>query len=316
MKDTFRDSVSPHTSVLFLGSKNLGFVLFQALDSQHSQINWSVVHPDDSHDSRSQIQLFQDYCALREIDFVVGSSKTLLREQIDKHQPRIVIVCGWYTILSEEILSLVPGGFYGIHHSLLPKYRGSAPLVWAIINGDEYLGSTIFKFDEGIDSGPILSQVTMRVSPQEDISTIGEKLEKLVIEEFLKYWPTLVKGDVKVLPQNDKNASYSAPRVEIDSKIDWTLPARQINNHVRAQQFPYPIAYSYWNGKSVQILKCTPLVPTYFGAPGQIVVKNKDGIIVACGENSGILINEVKIDKTFLTPPDFPFHMKTRFEDM
>ena len=316
MATNFEGTVSPDTSVLFLGSKSLGFRLFQNLYEQDSSINWTVVHPDDSQDSRSQLQIFQEYCTDRGINFLIGSSKTLLRDTIDKHLPRIAIVCGWYSILSDEILSLVPSGFWGIHHSLLPKYRGSAPLVWAIINGDEYLGSTIFKFDENVDSGPILSQVKIKISQQEDISTIIARLEKLVLEEFSEYWPTLLDGNVEVIAQNNVGASYGASRVEIDSKIDWKLSAKEINNHVRAQQNPYPTANSYWNGQNIQVLKCTLLDAKYFGAPGQIVAKSKEGIIVACGENSGILITELKLGDRCLIPSDFPFHLKTRFKDI
>lgn len=316
MDNKIVDSPLLHVPVLFLGSKSLGFNLFKTLYSQDTSINWAVLHPDDALDNRSQIQAFQDYCERREIQFVVGSSKALLRDLIEKHRPKIAIVCGWYSILSEEILSLVPDGFWGIHHSLLPKYRGSAPLVWAIINGDEYLGSTIFRFDKGIDSGPILSQVTLRVSEEESISTISEILEKFVLEEFLKYWPTLVTGEVQVVSQNDLNATYSGQRVEMDSRIDWKRNANVINNHIRAQQFPYPIAHSYWNGKTIEFLKSTKLDTSCFGTPGQIVSKNEDGIVVACGENSGILISQVKVDQMSLHPRDFPFTSRSRFHDV
>ncbi len=305
---------NPTSSVLFLGSKHLGLRLLQSLFTESPSLKWIVIHPEDADDSRSELKKFQEFCGDKGIELILGQSKSVLRSTIQKYHPSIAVVSGWYSILGKETLNQVHDGFWGIHHSLLPKYRGSAPLVWSILNGDEILGSTIFKFDEGIDTGPILSQVKLKVTNNDNITSIITELETLAIHEFLRLWPRLLSGDFTTKPQNSKIASYSAGRVESDSKVDWTLTSEQVHHHIRAQQYPYPVANSLYDGKCVEILKSTILTTKHFGTPGQIVVKSSEGIIVACGSNSGILISKVKIEGITYEGHDIPSTLRIRFK--
>ncbi len=304
------------TPIMFVGSKSFGLQIFQSLYSNDSTIEWIVIHPEDSKDDRSSLNDFKDFCLEKKIEFTVGNSKSLLTQKIAKCKPNLVLVCGWYSILPEEILELVPGGFWGIHHSLLPRYRGGAPLVWSILKGDPVVGSTIFKFDSGIDSGPILSQVALEISENENITVVSKKLNQLVIDEIVRCWPTLKSGRIETIAQDDKQASYSAQRLPVDSKINWQLDAKQIHNFIRAQQFPYPIAHSNLKGQKVEILKSAALKLKYHGNPGQIISKNLEGIIVTCGSDSGLLITELMLDEARFTPTDFPIFLRGRFESL
>ena len=158
-----------------------------------------------------------------------------------------------------------------------------------------------------------MSQVKLKVTNNDNITSIISELETLVIHEFLRFWPRLLSGDFTTESQNSLNATYSGGRVKSDSKIDWTLTSEQVHHHIRAQQHPYPVANCFYDGKCVEILKSAILATKHFGTPGQIVVKSSEGVIVACGGNSGILISKVKIEGTTYEGQDIPSSLRIRF---
>lgn len=106
--------------------------------------------------------------------------------------PDVGFVCGWYWLIDRETLDLVPNGLWGVHNSLLPKYRGGAPLVWSILNGDSHVGSSVFKISEGMDDGEILHQVKVKVLPDDNVGSLLEKIEQELIENLPKKWTDLV----------------------------------------------------------------------------------------------------------------------------
>lgn len=137
---------------------------------------------DDRTDSRSVFDEFISFSKENNISLSVARDRKESEELILRLKPDLCIVVGWYWLIIKEILERVENGFIGIHNSLLPKYRGSSPLVWAIINGDEKVGISLFKFSDGIDNGDILFQRSIHISYEEYISNILQKLEDEAIE--------------------------------------------------------------------------------------------------------------------------------------
>jgi methionyl-tRNA formyltransferase len=216
-----------------------------------------------------------------------------LLEVLEKYNPDLCVVNGWYKLINDKVLAFPSHGFIAVHNSLLPKYRGGAPLVWALMNGDEKVGSSIFYLSEGMDDGDIVSQVELKVNPNNYIRDVANNLQVLVLEEFEKIWPKILDNSQVRKPQNHAEASYCAQLTSKDGKIDWRKPAIHIYNQIRAQSLPYPCAYARLGETTIPIISAEPFENKLHGFPGQVALILDDGVVVACGNNTGIKIKEV-----------------------
>lgn len=217
----------------FLASKSLGLKLLRTFDLNGSLI----LHPDDSGDDRSVMPAFKQLGA--HIVRTPEDADAALRD----YCPDIVFVCGWYWLLSDETRALAPKGFFGIHNSLLPKYRGGAPLVWAIIHGEERVGSSLFRLDGGIDDGPIAHQFAIGLPRTANVADAGAMIEAEWELVFPGVWRGLCEGTVALRPQEGTPTTFPN-RDRSDGLIDWSLPAAKVHDFIRAQAAPYPGAFS------------------------------------------------------------------------
>ncbi|WP_217425598.1 methionyl-tRNA formyltransferase, partial [Magnetospirillum sp. SS-4] len=211
-------------------------------------------------------------------------------------------VCGWYRLLDNEILSLAPNGMWGVHNSLLPKYRGGSPLVWSIINGDDTVGSTVFKISEGVDNGEILFQISITNNTNDDIKSLLNKIESALTRELPRKWESLVTGQAQLSIQDENKATYCGQRIEDDGQIDWYKNSKEIHNFIRAQSDPYPCAFTYYKRSKIHILSSNIIEITYHGTPGQVLRRDTDSITVACGNSSAIIITRIRVDNVIYNP--------------
>ncbi len=289
---------TPHiSSAVFLGSKPLGLSVLSCLFKITSNIKWTIIHPNDELDSRSNINAFRDFAKINGLDFVVAESSSVTRNIIYEKKPDIGFVCGWYWLLDSEILNLIKNGLWGMHNSLLPKYRGGSPLVWSILNGDHYVGSTVFKLTEGMDDGEILHQIKIPLEISHDISDALFMIEKIMLKELPKKWKALITNKALLVHQNEHEVSFCGQRIETDGLIDWNKEAKYVHNFIRAQTHPYPCAYTYLLQRKIKILKTKLFNGIYFGTPGQILQRNAQTILVSCGSNTAIEILNLIVEE-------------------
>ncbi len=283
-------------SAVFLGSKNLGLSVFKSLYAISDNLKWTIIHPNDADDPRSALRDWQNLAHLLDLDLLISSSKMATKEMIRDIRPDIGFVCGWYSLLDNEVLSFVPNGFWGIHNSLLPKYRGGSPLVWSIINGDECVGSTVFRISDGVDNGDVLLQARVKNELADTIETLLKKIEDSLLEALPDKWKLLVNGCAELTTQDESEATYCGQRIEADGNIDWSNDAVNIHNFIRAQSPPYPGAFTYCKGIKVAILNSRPIFETHHGTPGQILRLTSKSVVVSCGRSTAIAISEVLVD--------------------
>lgn len=281
---------------LFIGSKSLGLEIFKTLLNSHAETIWTIVHPDDRNDPRSCLLAWQELADARQLPIVIAKNNFELAEVINKLRPDVGLVCGWYRIVESSLLAKFPLGLWGVHNSLLPRYRGGSPLVWSIINGDQLVGSSVFKFEEGIDTGPLLLQVSVENDPSLNVSAILDRIQKLLVARLPEAWSLLLQGVASWSFQNETLATYSGQRIPSDGEIDWRNSAEQIHNFVRAQEYPYPGAFSYLNGKLLFLSETGVLPGVYIGTPGQVLRRSPDHVIIACGNDSGMFVKSVNLD--------------------
>lgn len=174
-------------------------------------------------------------------------------ETIKAWRPDFALAIGWYFMVPRVVRDLFPLGIAGIHASLLPKYRGGSPLVWAIINGETKTGVTLFYFDDGVDTGEIISQVEIKITRDDTIKTVYEKATQVSRDMLRKYIPLIRQGIAPRIPQDHKAATQFPQRKPEDGLLDWSKSAEEIRNFIRAQTKPYPGAFTFIQGKKVII---------------------------------------------------------------
>ena len=210
-------------------------------------------------------------------------------ERISDMQPEVIIVAAFAKLLPKSILNIPKLGCLNVHPSLLPRHRGSSPVAAAILAGDEITGVTIMLLDEGMDTGPILSQKQVPVLPQDTTGSLTSKLAELgadLLLDTLHKWST---GEITPHPQDNEIATYAGVIDKNEGEISWRLPAIVLSRRVRAFQ-PWPGCYTRWQGKLLKIIEANHLNHAQQAEVGQVITINqehKTGIGVQTSE--GIL---------------------------
>ncbi len=198
--------------------------------------------------------------------------------------PDVVVVAAFGQILPKEILSMPKYGCINIHASLLPAYRGAAPINWAIIHGDSETGITIMQMDEGMDTGGILLQERVPIASKDTAGTLTEKLSVVGAKLITKALPLVASGNLSPLAQDGSQATLAPLLKKGDGLIDWTLSAVEIHNRVRGLS-PWPGAFTFLNGKLVKIIESE--VAAGDGEPG--VLNEADRHTLTAGTSKGLL---------------------------
>ena len=282
--------------VLFIGSKESGYNLLNIIFSNSPDSLVGCVTVDDSDDSRSKLTDFSTFCEANNITLNVLTGKCDISESIKMFNPDLCIVMGWYYIISSDNLDAVPGGFIGVHNSLLPKHRGFAPVVWTMIAGDDEAGFSVFSFDKGMDTGDIWYQGRVKIDNDDYIADVNSKLDKEISIFFSNNLTKILDGSLKPCKQSAIGISYGSKRTADDGRIDWSMNAKKIYDFIRAQSRPYPGAFTSYKGEKYIIWRANIFPYPIQGRSGQIglIDRVSKTIVVVCGDNTGIEISHVE----------------------
>lgn len=230
------------------------------------------------------IPVFQP-CKIKEAEAV---------EELTKYKADIFVVAAFGQILSKEILDMPRLGCVNIHASLLPKYRGAAPIQWSVINGDEKSGVTIMKMDVGLDTGDILYVKEITLDKKETGESLFDKLAELGGEAIVEALPLIENGSLVPVPQDDSKSSYAKMLKKELGEIDFNKSADVIERLIRGLN-SWPSSYTFINGKMLKIWDADVIDDNGTEMPGTISAVNHDSFVVKCGENS-LKINEVQLE--------------------
>ena len=204
------------------------------------------------------------------------------KNQLKNFKADIFLVVA-YRILPEEIIGIPRHGAINLHVSLLPKYRGAAPIQWALMNGDTETGVTVFQINKKVDTGDILVQKRFPIYKDDNMWTLGTRLCKSGAEIIIDSIGKIEEGSIEILTQNQKAASY-APKITKKMRcVNWSWSAIKIHNWVRGLS-PYPSMYTVLNGKNMKIFK-TFVEKSSICKPGEIVNVNDDSILIGTGQD-------------------------------
>jgi methionyl-tRNA formyltransferase len=280
-------------SLIFMGTPPLAATVLEALLAERGwKISAVVTQPDQpkGRDLKLQPSAVKELALQNNLPVL---QPTRAREeafiaQIRQLAPDLIVVAAYGQILPQALLDVPRFGCLNVHTSLLPKYRGAAPIQWAILNGDAETGVTIMKMDAGLDTGAIVSEERTFIMPADNAQTLHDRLAILGGGLLTRTIPDFVTGKIIPRPQPAGGMSYARKIKKEDGRLDWSQPARVLWNRVRGLT-PWPGTFSFLQTNSAPaLLKIwrAEMVTAAKGAPGEILSAHRDDLTVACGDGA------------------------------
>jgi methionyl-tRNA formyltransferase len=205
--------------------------------------------------------------------------------------PDAMVVVGYGQIIPQSIIDIPPLGIINVHASLLPKYRGAAPIQWAIARGETHTGVTTMKIDAGLDTGAMLLKWETGIGPEETAPELAERLSAAGADLLVDTLHGLQAGTIVPEPQDNGQATLAPIIKKEDGLIDWTSPARDIRNRIRAF-VPWPGAYTFFRGQRLHIWNARETTADH---PGILRVRNRV-LVAGCGNSTGLELLEVQLE--------------------
>lgn len=214
------------------------------------------------------------------------------------NQMDLMLAVNWRYLFSPDVYRNPRLGTFIFHDSLLPEYRGFSPTVWAMINGEDHTGVTLFEVSDKMDEGLIVDQVRIPILVEDDIAAVTERVSQGYLKLLEDNLHKLLENKAPRISQDDSKATYVCKRLPRDNKINWNAPTREIYNLIRAVSIPYPGAYTYLDGQELRIWSARLIQgqpKNYIGrVPGRVVEVHKDvGSVVLTGDGA-LLIESVQ----------------------
>lgn len=284
--------------IVFFGTSELGIPSLKALVRYKHIISSVVTQPQRQRGRGLKVLPHSAEMAAKDLGLPVlqfdnvNSQKSV--ELIKGFDADLFIVVAFGQILGEPLLRLPRLYALNIHASLLPKYRGAAPIQWALINGDEKTGVTIMRMNQYLDQGDIMLQKGLAITDDDDAATLSEKLSQVGAELLIEALKNIEQGTVQFMAQ-ERSLVSSAPKLKKqDGRIDWLKDAVSIRNLIRGC-YPWPSAYTYLDKKLLKILKAEAVDDRPKEIAGSIIQADKETIKVACGKGA-LLITHLQIE--------------------
>jgi len=277
--------------VVFMGTPELARTVLVALaEDSHFQVAAVVAQPDKP--AGRHLQLMPPPVKVEALARglpVLQPRKAREPEFLDQLRalaPDLIVVAAYGQILPQALLDLPRHGCLNVHTSLLPRWRGAAPIQWAIAEGDAETGVTLMRMEAGLDTGPMVSEVRTPIADTDTGQTLHDRLALLGARLLVESIPGYVSGQLQPRPQPAEGVTYARKITREDGRLDWRQPARVLWNRLRAFT-PWPGAFCLLPAepqpKLLKVHAATPAETAAAGSPGEVVSADKSGIVVACG---------------------------------
>ena len=289
--------------IIFMGTPDIATGTLQALLDAGHEIALVVTQPDKPA-GRGKKLMPSPVKILAEAEGLEVFQPVKVRDpeavsRLREAEADVIVVVAFGQILPQEVLDLTPYGCINVHASLLPAWRGAAPIQWAILNGDQVTGVTTMQMDAGLDTGDILLKREIGITPDETGGSLFDKLAQMGAELCVETLQALQDGSVVPVPQGETTTPYASMLTRKSGEIDWSMPAVQIERMVRGLS-PWPGAYSYRSGKRIKICRASlaaaggedPAADGGDSAAGELLA-GKDSLCVKTGDGQ-LVIDEVQ----------------------
>lgn len=307
--------------VIFMGTPDFAVGTLEAIIEAGHEVVLAVTQPDKPKGRSGSLQFPPvKECAIAHNIPVFQPVKIREQKNIDelkKYDPDIIIVVAFGQIVSKDILDMPRYGCVNVHASLLPKYRGAAPIQWAVINGDEMTGVTTQRMDVGVDTGDIIETAQLRIAEDETGGSLFDKLAMVGAKLCVSTMEKIEKGEATYTPQKEEEATHTKKIEKELGNVDWSKSAKEIECLIRGLN-PWPSAYTHLNGKTLKLWQAKVIDENSALKPGTIVKVTKDEILVQTGAGMLSLL-EIQLEGKKRMPVDaflrgYPLEEKTVFE--
>ena len=225
-----------------------------------------------------------------EVDQPASIRTAEFANRMAKHKPDIIVVIAFGNIIPKNILEIPKIATINIHASLLPKYRGPAPIQWAIINGELETGVTTMLMDEGLDTGDILLSSKIKIFSDDTSATLHDRLADLSADLLIQTIESFETGDITPMSQDHTRATYAPLLKKNDGHINWKMPAETIESFIRGMM-PWPGAFTFHGNKRLKIFKAMPIIIDTVETPGTVIKRFPGELCVATGKGVLSVIN-------------------------
>jgi methionyl-tRNA formyltransferase len=293
--------------IIFIGTSDFGLPALNALAKEPNfNIVLVITQPDRPIGRKQLLTASPIKEAAETLDIPLLQPEYIIdiREKIALLKPDLIIVAAYGQLIPEAILNIPQFGCLNLHGSLLPKYRGAAPIQAAILNGERQTGLTVIKMDKNLDTGPILRQISLDIKPDDTTGALHDKLAALGSAFLVKTVKRYLAGKITPRPQDAQKASYVKTLSKSDGLIDWSKPAQDLERFIRAM-WPWPGAWTWWRGKQLKVtsVQSQPLEINSY-KPGKIF-KYNNGLAVQSGRDA-LIIKRLQLEgKSELASEDF-----------
>lgn len=277
--------------VVFMGSPDFALPSLRLLH-QHYQIVGVVTQPDRASGRGRELKSPPVKILAGELNLPIIQPEKLKEatEQLKIWNPDVIVVAAFGQILKREILDLPKFGCINVHASLLPRWRGAAPINAAILAGDEETGVTIMKMDEGLDTGDMLSKKSIRLKPDDTAGSVFQTLSTLGADLLIETLPKIFDGSITPQPQPDEGATYAPMLKKEDGKLNFNHSIYEIERRVRAMN-PWPSAWFEWNGSLLKVMRVSVSEKKVGETGNRFIVEGRGA--VTCADGS-IILEEVQ----------------------
>jgi methionyl-tRNA formyltransferase len=274
--------------IVFMGTPRFAVPTLDTLTDAH-QVVGVVTQPDRPAGRGREVTQSAVKRAALQHDLPLFQPRSLRTpealERFVEWDPEVIVVAAFGQILPQGVLDLPSQGCLNVHASLLPRWRGAAPVAAAILSGDEVTGVTIIKLDAGLDTGPILAQRAEPIRPDDTRATLAERLSYLGAELLARTLPAYLIGNLQPQPQAQEGATLADQIRKEDGQLDWSRSATELDRKIRAFT-PWPSTFTFWDNRRLKVLEAAPLPDWQGSAPPGTVVEEEAGAAVATSEGA------------------------------
>ena len=273
--------------VIFMGTPDFSVGTLEALAEAGHEVVLAVTQPDKPKGRGGKMQYTPVKEAALARDIPVYQPKKIREpeciEELKKYNADIMVVIAFGQILPKEILQMTPYGCINVHASLLPKYRGAAPIQWAVIDGEKFSGVTTMQMNEGLDTGDMILKTEIPLDPKETGGSLHDKLAEAGAKLCVETLKCLEDKTATWEPQGESTTAYAKMLDKNLGNINWNDPAVQIERLIRGLN-PWPSAYTHWNDKVIKLWQADVVEANTDQEAGTIVKVEKDSFYVQTGE--------------------------------
>ena len=284
--------------IVFFGTPEFAIPSLRALVERGFPVELVVTRPDRKKGRGRKLSAPPVKEVARELELECYQPESLKNpeavKEIQKRKPDCMVVVAYGQIIPKELIEISPLGAINVHPSLLPGYRGAAPIQRAIMAGETETGVTIMLLDEGMDSGPILLQRKIPIRQTDTLGTLHDKLSELGADLLADAVEKYSDGKIKPVPQDHEKATFAPAITREECLVDWSRSARSLANLIRAID-PIPGAYTLWERKIMKMFSPGVEEIDLDGKPGQVIEAAPHGLLVATGDGKGLRIGEVQL---------------------